>query len=187
MGSFQVLFSGDLVRGEQQPVVEARLAAEFRIDASRTRQLFAGRTVVLRSNLSESDAVALQQRLFQLGAVCRIKETVTAESQRAAAVLDRDAARFESKRDETLEEITAAFMECPRCAYMQLDSTQCARCGVDIEQALARKRREDRLIEQQIRELRARRDADPGNAAPAASELTPIAGLRRLGGSARKS
>jgi len=159
MGSFQVLFSGDLVRGAEQSVVQARLAAELGIDDRKARQLFQGRTVVLRSHLAEQDALTLQHRLFELGAVCRVKDTGAPSRDRTLNQLDRDAARFEQKWERTMRDITAAFVECPRCAELQLESSHCARCGVDMAAAAAQKRREDELIEQQIRALRAQRAA----------------------------
>ena len=58
-----------------------------------------------------------------------------------------------------MRDITAAHLECPRCGHMQLDSTNCARCGVDLEAALRAKRKEDLMIEKKIRELRAQRES----------------------------
>lgn len=159
MGRFQVLFSGDLAPGFEQATVQARLAAEFGIDDRKARQLFQGRTVVLRSQLEEQDALALQHRLYDLGAVCRVKDSGEPAGQRGAAHIDRHAARFDAKRDRTMRDITAAFIECPRCAELQLESGHCVRCGVDMAAAAAQKQREDRLIELQIRQLRARRAA----------------------------
>ncbi|MBX3705391.1 MAG: hypothetical protein KF911_02070 [Pseudomonadales bacterium] len=157
MGTFQVLFSGDLARGADQATVLDRLAEALGVDRNKARQLFQGRTVVIRSNLSERDALDLQHRLFDLGAVCRVKDTAQPYRAGPPAMLDHDVARMEPKREEILREITAAYVECPSCAHVQLDTSHCARCGVDMLKAAARRRREDLLIEQQLRELRARR------------------------------
>jgi hypothetical protein len=174
MGTFQVLFSGDLAKGAEQAAVQAALAAELRIDERKARQLFQGRTVVIRNQLEERAALALQQRLFDLGAVCRVKDVGQLPKARLGSQIDRDAVRMEqNKRDRTMRDITAAFVECPRCAHLQLETAHCARCGVDMAVAAADKRREDQLIEQQIRALRAKRSAlarDAGSTAGAAPE-----------------
>ena len=49
---------------------------------------------------------------------------------------------------------------------MQLDSSHCARCGVDLEQAFKAKRKEDLLIEKKIRELRGKREQAEPQAVP---------------------
>jgi hypothetical protein len=157
MGTFQVLFSGELARGATAEAVQSALAAELRIDEHKARQLFQGRTVVIRGQLSERDALELQQRLHDLGAMCRVKDAAAVGVAREITAIDRDAARMEQKRDRTMRDITAAFVECAKCGHLQLESSLCAKCGVNMAAALAEKRREDQLIEQQIRTLRAQR------------------------------
>ena len=71
---------------------------------------------------------------------------------------------------QTLADITAAHVECPRCGHMQLDSSHCARCGVDLEQAFKQTRKEDLLIEKKIRDLRAKKDPQPSMQAELESE-----------------
>jgi len=161
MGSFQVLFSGDLLKGADVETVRQRIALELGIDERKARQLFSGRTVVIRNQLEEPQALALQQRFYDLGALCRVKDVGAPgggrHDARHNAQFDRDAARFERRVDHTLRDITAAFIECARCGHMQLESSHCARCGIEIGAAAEDKRREDMLIEKQIRALRARR------------------------------
>jgi len=176
MGSFQVLFSGDLVKGADVETVRPRIARELGIDERKARQLFSGRTVVIRNQLEGQDAQALQQRFYDLGALCRVKNVGVPDSgkgnNRHNAQFDRDAARFEQRMDHTLRDITAAFIECARCGHMQLESSHCARCGIEIGAAAEQKHREDMLIEKQIRALRAKR-ALAEQAATASSERRP--------------
>lgn len=152
MGDYQVLFSGDVARGSELDVVRGRLARELGIDDRKARALFSGRTVVIRSQLQQDEAEALQARLAELGAICRIKSL--AAPRRPEAQIDKDALRMEGHHDQTLKDITAAHVECPRCGHLQLESSHCTRCGVDIAAATAQKRKEDLLIEKKIRELR---------------------------------
>jgi hypothetical protein len=166
MSDYQVLFSGEVARNANAEVVRARLARELGIDERKSRALFSGRTVVIRSQLPEREARALQERLGGLGAICRIKSLSAPRT--LAAQIDKDAGRMEAHAEQTLKDITAAHIECPRCSHLQLESSHCARCGVDIAAATLQKRKEDALIEKKIRELREQRNA--GGAVPVRSE-----------------
>ncbi len=171
MSDYQVLFSGEIDRNSDLDSVRTRLARELGIDDRKARTLFSGRTVVLRSQLNEDEARTFQQRLGELGAICRIKSLGAPRS--LAAQIDKDALRLEGQNEHTLKDITAAHVECPRCGHLQLESSHCARCGVDIAAAMAHKRKEDLLIEKKIRELRARRDGGGGESARAATPKPP--------------
>ncbi|MEQ8859267.1 MAG: hypothetical protein RIC56_11525 [Pseudomonadales bacterium] len=151
MGDYQVLFSGEVSRGSNMDAVRARLARELGIDDRKARALFSGRTVVIRSQLMEGEARHLQQRLADLGAICRIKSLA---APRASAEIDKDALRMEGNNDQTLKDITAAHVECPRCGHLQLEASHCNQCGIDIAAAIIQKRKEDLLIEKKIRDLR---------------------------------
>ncbi len=140
MANYQVLFSGE----------------------RKSKQLFSGRTVVIRSQLDQHQAQAWQDKLAQFGAICRIKDLTPKDDK---AIFDA-AKGSATGMDHTLRDITAAHLECPRCGHMQLDSSHCARCGVDLEQAFKQKRKEDLLIEKKIRELRTKRDASDPLASP---------------------
>lgn len=184
MGDYQVLFSGQVTPDADIEAVRASLARELGIDDRKSRALFSGRTVVIRGQLDESQARALQSRLGQLGAICRIKSLSAPGA--LASQIDKDAGRMKAHVDHTLNDITAAHISCPRCSHLQLESSHCARCGVDIAQATLQKRREDQLIEQRIQELRAARQsgqapvrrAEPAREEPIRSEPRPDAGKR---------
>jgi len=118
MANYQVLFSGELSKGASTDAVQANLGRELGIDDRKARQLFSGRTVVLRSQLEQREALALQKKLEDLGAVCRIKDFSP-----KSAEYKPDA----NQSDYTLRDITAAHLECPRCGHLQLDSSHCAR------------------------------------------------------------
>ncbi|MFU8814770.1 MAG: hypothetical protein ACNA7W_05460 [Pseudomonadales bacterium] len=83
------------------------------------------------------------------------------------AQIDKDARRMEGNADRTLKDITAAHLECPRCSHFQLETSHCARCGVDIQQATAQKRKEDLLIQKKIRDLRGASAVAPSPTRPA--------------------
>ncbi len=153
MANYQILFNGEVAEQAQVAHVRENLARELGLDERKAKQLFSGRTVVIRSQLDQEQAQAWQQRLADLGAVCRVKD-LTPKSQ----PLGFKGIDAKSGPDQTLRDITAAHLECPRCGHMQLDASKCARCGVDLEHAHKQKRKEDLLIEKKIRELRSQRD-----------------------------
>ncbi len=155
MANYQVLFNGEVAQSASIEAVRDNLARELGLDERKAKQLFSGRTVVIRSQLDHEQAHAWADKLATLGAICRVKD-LTPAPERATFQVDKKADRDSS--EQTLRDITAAHLECPRCGHMQLDSSNCARCGVDLEAAFRQKSKEDLLIEKKIRELRAKRD-----------------------------
>jgi len=145
MGRFQVLFSGEVAEGANETTVRQNLIRRLGLDDRKVSQLFSGRTVVVRSDLTREAADELQAELAGLGAISRIKD-----------LTPDDKAKFKIDKhvDQTLKDITAAHIECPRCGHLQLESEYCARCGVDISTANKQKRKEDLLIEKKIREFK---------------------------------
>jgi ribosomal protein L37E len=165
MNHYQVLFSGEVAEGAQEAKVRDNLSRELGIDERKAVQLFSGRTVVLRSQLSQQDALAMQARFADLGALVRIKDLTPKTDKK----LDYRVDRADRGGDHTLRDITAAHVECPRCGHLQLEASHCARCGIDIAAAIKAQRKEDLIIEKKIRELRhgaqPKRAATPDNVA----------------------
>jgi hypothetical protein len=166
MGNYQVLFSGEVSPNVNEDTVRANLARELGIDERKARQLFSGRTVVIKSQLSQADALAVQAQFSEFGAICRVKdfspkvEKVDYRVDRA----DRDNA------DQTLKDITAAHVECPRCGHLQLEASHCARCGIDIGAAIKQKRKDDLIIQKKIRDLKHKDAAGPAASAAQKSD-----------------
>ena len=152
MGRFQVLFSGQVAEGANETTVRQNLMRRLGLDERKVSQLFSGRTVVIRSDLTREAADELQAELAELGAIARIKD-----------LTPDDKAKFKIDKhiDQTLKDITAAHIECPRCGHLQLESEFCARCGVDISAASKQKRKEDLLIEKRIREFKVQKSSTP--------------------------
>lgn len=154
MSNYQVLFSGEIVEGAQERTVRENVGRELGIDQRKATQLFSGRTVVIRSNLTQDEALTLQGRFADLGALCRIKDLTPKLEEKK---LDYRVDRAERSADHTLRDITAAHVECPRCGHLQLEASHCARCGIDIAAAIKAQRKEDLIIEKKIRELKEKR------------------------------
>jgi ribosomal protein L37E len=170
MSRFQVLFSGQVAEGASETTVRQNLMRRLGLDERKVSQLFSGRTVVIRSDLTREAADDLQGELAQMGAIARIKD-LTPD--------DKAKFKIDAHVDQTLKDITAAHIECPRCGHLQLEAEYCARCGVDISTANKLKRKEDLLIEKKIREFKGHK---PSMAAvePAATSEHPVAAHERL-------
>lgn len=159
MSNYQVLFSGEIAEGALEHAVRENLCRALGIDERKAAQLFSGRTVVIRSNLTQDEALSLQIRFADLGALCRIKDlTPKAEEKKLDYRIDRG----DRAADHTLRDITAAHVECPRCGHMQLEASHCARCGIDIGAAIKAQRKQDLIIEKKIRELKGKGKAPSG-------------------------
>ena len=159
--NFQVLFSGQVLDGFDEASVRDSLSSALQVDPRKVRQLFSGRTVVLKSGLKARDAQAWRERLEKLGVACRVKDLTVRDADPERAV------------DQTLQDITAAHQACERCGHMQLDASHCARCGFDMAAEARRRQKEDAIIEKRIRELRAKQTA--AQQAGSATGAGPIA------------
>jgi len=154
MGNYQVLFNGEVSKEANEDTVRSNLSRELGIDDQKAKQLFSGRTVVIKSQLKQEEALDLQDKFATLGAICRVKDLTPKKTEfQAEYQIDKHAG------DRTMRDITAAHQECPRCGYMQLETSHCARCGVDIEATNRHKRKEDLIIQKKIREHRAKQNA----------------------------
>ncbi len=153
MNHYQVLFSGEVAEGAREATVRNNLARELGIDERKAGMLFSGRTVVIRSQLSQEEALTLQDRFAELGALARIKDLTPKNEKKLDWRIDRE----ERANEHTLRDITAAHVECPRCGHLQLEASHCARCGIDIAAAINAKRKQDLIIEKRLRELRGTR------------------------------
>ena len=165
MSNYQVLFNGVVVEGRDVEGVERAVAGELGIDHAKAKRLFNGRTVVLASQLSRDEALDLQARLDRVGAVARIKDLTPRPETPPDYAPERS--------DQTLRDLTAAHIDCPRCGHMQLDATHCARCGVDLEALFRKRRKEELLMEKKLRDHRAAQARQREDAAPAETG-TPI-------------
>ena len=70
MANYQVLFNGEVADQACPDGVRENLARELGLDERKAKQLFSGRTVVIRSQLDQLQAQAWQEKLAQFGAIC---------------------------------------------------------------------------------------------------------------------
>ncbi len=158
MGNYQVLFSGDVSQNIKEDTVRENLAKILGIDERKAKQLFSGRTVVIKSQLSQTEALEVQTQFAQLGAICRVKDLTPQTTTESSYKIDK---HERAVSEHTLRDITAAHVECPRCGYLQLEASHCSRCGIDVVAALKQKRKDDLMIEKKIRDLRTDKSPAP--------------------------
>jgi hypothetical protein len=68
-----LLFKGDIAPGCELPQVQAHLATLLKVDSDRVRSLFDGRTMVIKKNLSRSEAEKYKRMFDSTGAVSIIE------------------------------------------------------------------------------------------------------------------
>jgi type II secretory pathway pseudopilin PulG len=69
--SFQIIFEGKIQEGKDLSQVKQRLAELFRLSEGGIEKLFCGKTLVVRRNLSEQEALKYQQAFEKAGAICQ--------------------------------------------------------------------------------------------------------------------
>ena len=178
MGNYQVLFSGDVSQNVKEDTVRENLAKILGIDERKAKQLFSGRTVVIKSQLSQTEALDVQTQFAELGAICRVKDLTPQTTSESSYKIDK---HERNVSEHTLRDITAAHVECPRCGYLQLEASHCSRCGIDVGAALKQKRKEDLIIEKKIRDLRTDKSPAPGQQPSAEPEQHDAGGQTKRG------
>lgn len=125
--SYRIVFSGDCAPTMSAEAVRQNLAALFRIDESRLRGLFDGRSKVLRKGLGAEHARRYLAALHRAGALARLEEEPPSAAPQAQRV---DA--------EPSPAPVAPRMTCPKCQAEQAYASQCSHCSIVIDKYLAR-------------------------------------------------
>ena len=94
---YKVVFEGDLLPGQDQAVVQKKLADLFGVDTKRAAQLFSGKQHKVKSNLDLKQAKKYALALAKLGALGYIEQEVVERKQ--SVELQEDNA-FQVREDE---------------------------------------------------------------------------------------
>lgn len=78
--TFEVIFRGDIVAGQQLMAVKERLKALFKVDDARIEQLFSGRPEVIKKGLDQVTASRYRDTLFKAGALVQIRQQAAGTS-----------------------------------------------------------------------------------------------------------
>lgn len=81
---FNLVFSGELVKGAQEEAVKANLASMFKLGQPQIEKMFSGHVITLKKNIDADTGRKLRAKFKQAGVICRL------ESFSATAVATQD-------------------------------------------------------------------------------------------------
>ncbi|AYC31356.1 DUF805 domain-containing protein [Pseudomonas cavernae] len=127
---FKIVFDGELLPEMSLDTVKDNLARLFKSDRARIEQLFGRRAVVLKRDLSATEVDKYVVALTRAGAHVRME----ADQAASLSLVDTD----EHRPAATVNAMTDARMQCPKCAHEQPQAIECAACGIVIDKYVAR-------------------------------------------------
>lgn len=113
---YKVIFSGGSIPSHEVERVKNNLSSLFRTEPSKLDILFQGKLVILKENLTLSDADAYRDTVERIGGYCII------EAMQGAM---RDSVMNLSARQEK--------MVCPKCQSVQTKNPVCRSCGILVD------------------------------------------------------
>lgn len=116
---YKISMDGSLTPGATLDAAQERVAQLFKTNVSSVKQLFSGKQIVIKRDISEAEADKYVQALFQAGVIAQ-KETDLAASLTLESI--------ETEHDNNSNE----RMTCPKCASEQALSEICNSCGIVI-------------------------------------------------------
>jgi type II secretory pathway pseudopilin PulG len=105
--SFQIIFEGKIQEGQELSQVKQRVAELFRVSGGEVDKLFCGKTLVVRRNLSEQDALKYQQAFERAGAICQVVREEPEPSREEA----KEEIQPSQEESEPLQEETRPLQE----------------------------------------------------------------------------
>jgi len=139
MELYKLVFSGDILPGNDPDETRARLVALLGVAPDKTERLFSGKPVVIKKGLDADAAQAYRRKLASMGIGVRVEaqEIVTPSGPREAVASQpaTPVAAPDTPLEPSLVEIEE--MQCPECGQSQPKRTLCMHCGVDMPRILA--------------------------------------------------
>lgn len=78
--TFEVIFRGDIVAGQQLTAVKERLKTLFKVDDTRIEQLFSGRPEVIKKGVDQATASRYRDTLLKAGAQVQLRQQAVGTS-----------------------------------------------------------------------------------------------------------
>jgi uncharacterized membrane protein YhaH (DUF805 family)/glutaredoxin len=141
MEQYTLVFSGDILPGNDPEETRARLIALLGVAPEKSARLFSGKPVVIKKGLSADAAQAYRRKLASMGIGVRVEvqnaapPTPPAVAPAARAVDTETPVTATSALEPSL--VAIEEMQCPECGQSQPKRTLCMHCGVDMPRILA--------------------------------------------------
>ena len=114
---YKVIFSGGAIPSHSVERVKNNLAALFRVEPTRLEPLFRDRLVVLKKNLSLSDADSYRDSVEAAGGYCIIEAMGESAERSVMSIVDK-----------------TEKMACPKCHVVQAKRPICRACGTVVQE-----------------------------------------------------
>lgn len=114
---YKVIFNGTSVPSHDLERVKNNLASLFKTQPSQLDALFQGKLIILKENLSLSDADAYREAVERIGGYCIIESMHEAIQNSVMNLVTRQ-----------------EKMACPRCRVVQSKNPVCRSCGTLIDE-----------------------------------------------------
>lgn len=159
----QLVFYGEVLPGHDAAVARAHLGGLLKLSEAQLDQVFSGRKVVLRKDISGKQADQYVERLAKMG-LCVLAEplgsapTVASPAATPVMAVAPTAGPPTSAPDvaPTTAEPAIEEMNCPKCGELQPQRTLCRACSVDMKRyaeaqtQVEQEAREERMMAHEI-------------------------------------
>lgn len=141
MEQYKLVFSGDILPGNDPDETRARLVALLGVAPDKSARLFSGKPVVIKKGLDADAAQAYRRKLASMGIGVRVElqdNAIPSASPRNAVASEPETPTSitpDTPPEPSLVEIEE--MQCPECGQSQPKRTLCMHCGVDMPRILA--------------------------------------------------
>lgn len=134
---YRIVFRGELASGLSREEVAAKLRERLRFSDAALGRLFAGKAVVLKSDLDEATAERYVRALADAGIRCVVEPM-------PPALAPLELAERQAPEALAVDPGPAPGLICPKCGESQPEAETCAGCGVVI--AKFRQRQEEAFL-----------------------------------------
>lgn len=162
---YKVIFNGTSVPSHDVERVKNNLASLFKTQPSQLDTLFQGKLIILKENLTLSDADAYREVVERIGGYCII------ESMHEAA---QNSVMNLATRQEK--------MACPRCRVVQSRNPVCRSCGTLIDEYRKKIATTSGSVQPNAPSTSRQESRDPAASAPARTDEPGQDGLGRNSG-----
>lgn len=128
---YDISYGGKIAEGHNIEEVKRNLASIFKTNPGKIEGFFAGKTSVVKRNITYDSAMRYKMAFETAGAVCGVEES---KSDLGVGV----PTPYEMYQKESLTPNPKKMFTCPKCGFQQEKFEQCMQCGIVIDKYLER-------------------------------------------------